>query len=1311
MERLQPPSALCLTGNLSENWRRFKQQFQIYLTATGIDQKEDGIKASTFLHVIGPESLEIYNTFTFENAGDKNKLDPIMGKFQTYCNPRKNLTYERHIFNTRNQQTGENIDAYVTDLKNKASLCEFDALKDSLIKDRIVCGVRSDEVRARLLRIPDLSLEKAIDICRAAETSETQLKSLAEEKPIDLLHNRGKFRPKQKQVKKEATQQKVKQPSKEPSPSYKCQKCGYTHEKKKCPAFGKKCNNCKKSNHFARMCRRQKVHAVDGNNQDSEDSDVDYDQYFVEAVENSSNHDRDWKIVVEINGKKLEMKLDTGAQVNVLPLKVYTRLSRSPLKRSRDKLISYSGHKLNTIGKATLLVGTKDKFSPVEFQVVDHKAQPVLGLQSCLELQLIKRMYTVNTEDPNQLLHEYSDVFQGLGCLPGEYNIQLQDNSKPVIHPPRKIPFAQRNKVKKELNRMVKDGVIEAVKEPSDWVNSIVVAEKPNKKDVRICLDPRDLNKYIMREHYPMKTVEEVAATVEGATVFSVLDASSGFWQIKLKKDCTNLTVFNTPFGRYKFLRMPFGLASSPEVWQRAVCQIYENMEGCAVIADDILVWGSNIEEHNKRLRTVLQKARDSNLKPNKSKCKIGLPEVTYVGHTFTKNGLKASQSHVEAILQMDEPQNKTELMRFNGMINYLGKYIPNLSSLNKPLRQLLEKDIAWHWTEKHSRCFQQLKEAITKAPVLKYYDQNQGEITLQVDASKDGLGACIMQNEQPIAYGSRSLTKTEQNYAQIEKEMLAIVYGATKFHQYLYGQKVTVESDHRALEILFKKPLYLVPPRIAKMMLKVQKYDLHVMFKPGKEMFISDTLSRAPLKTAIEEENIREYTVFSIGNLPVSQEIMSKIKHETENDMVMIRLRETILQGWPEIKQNVNPCLRQYWNYRDELSEIEGLILKGERIVVPKSMQKEMLDKIHNMSHLGVQKCLRRAREIVFWPGINGQIKDKVAMCEICNEFRNSQAKQPLKPHEIPERPWQILGTDLFELDGQNYLILVDYYSKFFEVSKISGTGSELVINVLKQNFARHGIPEKLMSDNGPCYASQLFTEFAKAYQFDHVTSSPRYPRSNGMSERAVQTVKKLLKKAKKSGNDPYLALLELRNTPIDGLGSPTQLLMGRRTRTILPMKCSLLNPDVVKVNVPSVLSEKQQVQKKYYDRNTKLLKPLELGDQVRIQSDKKTWEPGVVEGKCMQPRSYNVKTESGSILRRNREHILKTKENRQLKQQIDIDVDDDDCQPQYQDRKPEIFPSPPQTTDSGEKVTSSGRVVKMPKRFEDFVMSLEMD
>ena len=189
------------------------------------------------------------------------------------------------------------------------------------------------------------------------------------------------------------------------------------------------------------------MHALDGNNQNGEDSDSDYEQYFVESVENNSTHEEDWKIVVEICGKRLKIKLDTGAQVNVLPVKVHTRPSNSPWTKSRVKLLPYSGHKVNTITKATLLVGAKEKFFPVEFQMADHKAEPVLGLQTCLDLQLIKMMHTANTEDPNQLLNEYSDVFEGLGCLPGDYNIQLKDIVKPVIHHSRKIPFAQKSRM------------------------------------------------------------------------------------------------------------------------------------------------------------------------------------------------------------------------------------------------------------------------------------------------------------------------------------------------------------------------------------------------------------------------------------------------------------------------------------------------------------------------------------------------------------------------------------------------------------------------------------------------------------------------------------------------------------------------------------------------------------------------------------------------------------------------------------------------------------------------------------------------
>ena len=333
---------------------------------------------------------------------------------------------------------------------------------------------------------------------------------------------------------------------------------------------------------------------------------------------------------------------------------------------------------------------------------------------------------------------------------------------------------------------------------------------------------------------------------MNNAKVYSVLDASNGYWQIKLSKDSQKYTTFNTPSGRHTYLRLPFGIKSSSEVFQRTVSQILENLDGCEVIADDILIWGKDTQEHNERLCAVLKRIREANMRLNKAKCKIGLTEVAYVGHVFGPDGLKTSEEKIRAILEIPEPRNKKELQGFMRTVNYLGKFIPNLSGINQPLRQLLEKDVAWHWDDAQKKSFKELKKAITTAPVLKYYDEKE-DVVLSVDSSKDALGACILQNAHPIAYASRSLNKSKQNYAQIEKEMAAIVFGATKFHEYLYAKgPIHMESDHRRLESLFKKALSQTPPRIQRMMLKVQKYDLHVKYKKGTELYIADTLSRA---------------------------------------------------------------------------------------------------------------------------------------------------------------------------------------------------------------------------------------------------------------------------------------------------------------------------------------------------------------------------------------------------------------------------------------------------------------------------------
>ncbi|XP_041376696.1 uncharacterized protein K02A2.6-like [Gigantopelta aegis] len=324
---------------------------------------------------------------------------------------------------------------------------------------------------------------------------------------------------------------------------------------------------------------------------------------------------------------------------------------------------------------------------------------------------------------------------------------------------------------------------------------------------------------------------------------------------------------------------------------------------------------------------------------------------------------------------------------------------------------------------------------------------------------------------------------------------------------------------------------------------------------------------------------------------------------------------------------------IKPYWNIIEQITYIDELLLKGDCIIVPECMRKEM--QIHR-SHLGIEKCLRRAREILYWPSMNSQIRDIVSQCGICCHYRNKQQKESLHSHEIPERPWQVVTSDLFELDRENYVVIVDYYSKFFEVSKLKDTKSNTVIEVLKENFARHGIPEIVKSDNGPQYSNYEFKEFAKIYGFVHITSLPRYPQSNGMAERTVQTVKKIFKKAKETGRDPYLALLDFRNTPIENFGTPTQLLMGRRTRTTLPTRPSLLKPGFSHRLVRNSLMRKREKQKLWY-KTAKPLKKLKPGDVVRMRDEQKTWSPAVVVKNSHEPRSYVVQ-KNNTLYRRNR-------------------------------------------------------------------------
>ena len=434
----------------------------------------------------------------------------------------------------------------------------------------------------------------------------------------------------------------------------------------------------------------------------------------------------------------------------------------------------------------------------------------------------------------DDFIKEFPDQFQGIGQFPGEYKIQLCHDAHPVIHAPRKCPIALRPKVKEHLNKMECLGVITRVDEPMDWVSSITYIQKAN-GELHLCLDPRDLNKAIHQDHHKTPTVEEVTHEFAHSCFFTKLDAHHGYWSIVLNQDSSLLTTFNSPFGQYRSLWLPFGLVCSQDIFQKKMDQILEECQGCIGISDNITVYGHTEAEHDAHLRDLMRITRKYDLVFNPQKTHVKAQAINFFGCLYDANGVHADPGKVNAIHALPAPTNITELQEFLGLVTYLSPFIPGLSTLTAPLWEMLKKDTDFIWNCTYDITFEQVKEAVISDTTLRYLDPSL-PVTIQVDTSQVGLGAALLQNGKPIAFASKALTKTECRYANIEREMLAAVFGVERFHTYVYGWSFTIESDHKPLESISKKNLADTPARLQCMMLCLQGYDFTIHYHPGKE-------------------------------------------------------------------------------------------------------------------------------------------------------------------------------------------------------------------------------------------------------------------------------------------------------------------------------------------------------------------------------------------------------------------------------------------------------------------------------------------
>ena len=384
---------------------------------------------------------------------------------------------------------------------------------------------------------------------------------------------------------------------------------------------------------------------------------------------------------------------------------------------------------------------------------------------------------------------------------------QIQAPQTPAFRRPQ-VSTPRKGVVKAELQRLRAESIIVPVDEPTDWVSQMSVAEK--KSGIRICIYPRPLNEVPRREHYKLPVLEDILPGLTSACKFPVCDLKSGYLHCELDYESSLLTTFATPFGRYRWLRLPFGLKVSSEIFQKRLHQALEGLEGVRCIADDVIIWGRTDEEHDERVRLFLQRCCEIGISLNKEKCRFGLHEIPFMGHVVSNSGLKPHPSKVEAITKMEPPTDKAGVERLRRTVNYLSKFVPRLAEVMRPINDLARSDTEWIWDSAQDKAFEEIKHLLTQAPVLAYFDPTK-ELSIQYDASGQGLGAALLQEGRPLAYASRALSDTETRYATIEKEMLAIVFSLEKWHQYTFGRPVVVYSDHKPLEAITKKPLLSV--------------------------------------------------------------------------------------------------------------------------------------------------------------------------------------------------------------------------------------------------------------------------------------------------------------------------------------------------------------------------------------------------------------------------------------------------------------------------------------------------------------------
>jgi hypothetical protein len=1225
-----------------EDFDCYVERLSMYFEANDIDEEK---QKSVFLSVLGPKHYSLLRSLCAPDAPSTKTFDQLVATLKAHVSPKPLVIAERFKFHNRRQANVENVKDFAAELRRLASTCDFGQFLSEALRDRFVCGLSNASIQKKLLSEKDLTFAKAIDIAHGMEAAASHSAALHSQNPEETDNSEVNVIGKHAQSAKGKTSQ-----HQAPASSTVCYRCGKKHLSADCPYKQYTCNHCKKVGHLASVCRsRLKANKASANQLQSEDENVG----MVNHNNQPKKDNKPFTATLQVEGKPVLFEIDTGASVSLMSEQAFNntwRKKKPQLKACTTKLRTYTGQQIPVLGQAQVNVSHKGHSASLRIIVVSGRGPCLLGRDWIRGLNIESEIF-VNRIDSSATcqaeLSRFPNLFKDeLGTVKSfPATLHVEENSKPRFYKARTVPYALRGKVDAELQRLEDAGIIEPVKY-SAWAAPIVPVLKPD-GSVRLCGDYKvTVNQVAKADVYPLPRIEDLFNKVAGGKTFTKLDLTHAYQQLPLTEDSKDLTTINTPKGLFRYTRLPFGVSAAPAIFQRTMDCLLQDIPQVAVFQDDILISGSSDEAHLQHLGEVLRRLDAEGFRLKKEKCQFMLPEVTYLGHRITSEGIQPTADKVKAVQDAPTPKDASQLKSFLGLVNFYGKFLPHLSTVLSPLNNLLRKGTVFKWGKQQSQAFEKVKTMLQSADLLVHYNPEL-EVTLSCDASAVGLGAVLAHRlpdgtELPIAYASRTLNKAEQNYSNIEREALAVTFGVKKFRDYLFGRHFWLYTDHKPLITLFNehKPVPSeVSPRIQRWAMQLSAYTYTICYKPGSSMTHADALSRLPLpETSPEtEENVPEELVFLMDHLSTIPVTAADIQREIERDPVLSRVKKYTLSGWPsELPSKLQPDLKLYKSHESELSVQSGCVILRTRVVVPPACRKAMLEELHT-SHSGINKMKCLARSYIWWPGLDHDIEVLVQGCEACQQVRHMPEKAPLHPWEWPEKPWSRLHIDFAgPFLKHMFLVVVDSHSKWTEVRMMNTVTAEKTICCIRELFVTHGLPDTIVSDNGPTFTSAEFKKFLKDNGVRQVLVAPYHPASNGLAERAVQSFKEAMKKMSNGytlHQKMCMYLINQHVTPHATTGvAPAELLMRRSLKTRL---------DLIRPSLASKVEEAQSQQKNSHDRSAKE-RHFAVGDKVyaRNFASGNPWLHGVIS-EVTGPLSFKVQLTDGRVVRRHLDQV----------------------------------------------------------------------